>query len=57
MLETNVGYARQFKPLTESEKSQLLEKSKEAALTGEFEPFKTTRNYDGPIGRKIHGIS
>ncbi len=56
-LRQNVQFARQFQPLTEQAKQTLLAKSKAAALTGENEPFKTTRRFDGPIGRKLHGIT
>jgi len=56
-LRQNVQFARQFQPLTEQVRQALLTKSKEVAMTGENEPFKTTRRFDGPIGRKIHGIT
>ncbi|MFN7992206.1 MAG: aldo/keto reductase [Bryobacteraceae bacterium] len=39
--------ARTFKPLSESQLSALLAKTREAALTGKLEPFKTTPDYDG----------
>lgn len=35
-----------FKPLSHDQVSRLLEKTKEAALTGQYEPFKTTSDYD-----------
>ncbi|MBI1390472.1 MAG: twin-arginine translocation signal domain-containing protein [bacterium] len=56
LLHQNVAIAKQFQPLGENDKEILLAKTREAALTGEFEPFKTTTGYDGPIGRKLHGI-
>jgi predicted aldo/keto reductase-like oxidoreductase len=55
-LTANVGIATDFKPMSEDEQAKVLERTKEPALTGEFEPFKTTRNFDGRIGREIHGI-
>lgn len=56
LLEANVATARAFQPMSAEAQAQLLEKTKEAALTGQFEPYKTAPNYDGPIGRKLHGV-
>jgi aryl-alcohol dehydrogenase-like predicted oxidoreductase len=39
--------ARTFKPLSEAEVAKLLDKTKQAAMTGRFEPFKTTSQFDG----------
>jgi predicted aldo/keto reductase-like oxidoreductase len=39
--------ARTFKPLTPAELSALLAKTKDAALTGKYETFKTTTQQDG----------
>jgi predicted aldo/keto reductase-like oxidoreductase len=39
--------ARTFKPLTQSQLAGLVAKTKEAAMTGKFEPFKTTAQFDG----------
>jgi aryl-alcohol dehydrogenase-like predicted oxidoreductase len=36
-----------FKPLSNEQVCRLLEKTKDAAMTGQFEPFKTTSRYDG----------
>ncbi len=55
-LRENAETARKHKPMTMQERSQLLEKTKELALTGEHEPFKSTNRYDGPVGRKLHGV-
>lgn len=57
LLEANVATARAFAPMSAQAQAELLEKTKEAALTGNFEPFKTAPNFDGPIGRKLHGVS
>ncbi len=57
LLEANVATARAFSPMSAPAQAGLLEKTKEAALTGKFEPFKTAPNYDGPVGRKLHGVS
>jgi predicted aldo/keto reductase-like oxidoreductase len=39
--------ARTFKPMNSDEIAVLLAKTKTAALTGQFEPFKTTSQFDG----------
>jgi len=39
--------ARTFKPLSEAEMAKLLDKTRQAAMTGKFEPFKTTSQFDG----------
>src|SRR3954454_11943073 len=39
--------ARTFKPLTQQQISGLVEKTKQAAMTGKFERFKTTTQFDG----------
>jgi aryl-alcohol dehydrogenase-like predicted oxidoreductase len=56
-LKANVGFAQAFRPMGQMEQVELLDKTKDMGLTGKFEPFKTSPNYDGPIGRKLHGIS
>ena len=38
---------RTFKPLTEEERTKLLERTREAAAKGKFEPFKTSSIFDG----------
>ena len=39
--------ARTFKPMGEAAMAKLLEKTRQVAMTGEFEPFKTTARFDG----------
>jgi aryl-alcohol dehydrogenase-like predicted oxidoreductase len=39
--------ARTFKPMSEAEMAKLLDKATQAAMTGKFEPFKTTSQFDG----------
>jgi len=39
--------AKTYKPLTESQISALVAKTKAAAATGKYEPFKTTAQFDG----------
>lgn len=39
--------ARTFKPFNKAQLSALVAKTKQAAMTGKFEPFKTTAQFDG----------
>jgi aryl-alcohol dehydrogenase-like predicted oxidoreductase len=39
--------ARTFKPMSEADMAKLLDKTRQAAMTGKFEPFKTTQHFDG----------
>lgn len=56
-LNANIALAKTFKPMDRSEQTSLLAQTKEAGLTGEYEPFKTPPNFDGSVGRRLHGIS
>jgi len=56
-LEANTECAQAFEPMSQMEQAALLDRTEEAALTGKFEPFKTAPNFDGPVGRKLHGLS
>ena len=47
ILDQAIEAAQTFKPLTRAEVAALLAKTKDAAMTGEFEPFKTTQQFDG----------
>src|SRR5260370_7208165 len=38
---------RTFRPLSETQLQAIVSKTREAAMTGTFEPFKTTAQYDG----------
>lgn len=55
-LEQNVGIAKRFKTLSPEHVAEVLDKTRLAAADGQYEPFKTTRQFDGPVGRKLHGI-
>jgi aryl-alcohol dehydrogenase-like predicted oxidoreductase len=46
ILEQALQVARTFRPMTEREVAALLGRTAKAALTGEFEPFKTTSIFD-----------
>jgi predicted aldo/keto reductase-like oxidoreductase len=56
ILEANVALAKSFRPMSAEDQASLLARTREAALTGEYEPFKTAPNFDGPVGRKLHGV-
>ncbi|KPK41525.1 MAG: hypothetical protein AMJ65_09290 [Phycisphaerae bacterium SG8_4] len=56
-LEANASLAQAFRPMSQTEQARVLDKTKEAASTGKFEPFKTPPNFDGPVGRRLHGLS
>jgi aryl-alcohol dehydrogenase-like predicted oxidoreductase len=55
-LKTDISLARNFKPMTESEKQTLLAKVKDEAGDGRHELFKSTKNFDGPHHRRQHGF-
>ena len=46
ILEQAFAVAKNVKPLTQAEKTALLAKTKEAAMTGKFEKFKTDTKFD-----------
>lgn len=47
ILKQALDVAKAFKPLTEKETGDLLARTKQAAMRGEFERFKTTNAFDG----------
>jgi predicted aldo/keto reductase-like oxidoreductase len=55
-LRSNLEMARTLKPMTAEEKAAILARTREVALTGERERFKTTRDFDGTFGRGLYGI-
>ena len=46
-LDQAVEADRTFKPMGDAAMAKLLEKTRQAAMAGEFEPFKTTAHFDG----------
>jgi predicted aldo/keto reductase-like oxidoreductase len=54
VLEQNLATARSFEPLADDERVDLLRRSAPFA-TGEFERFKTARDFDANEGRVAHG--
>ena len=47
ILDQAIEAARTFKPMSSTEVSALLAKTKDVAMSGVFEPFKTTTQFDG----------
>jgi aryl-alcohol dehydrogenase-like predicted oxidoreductase len=56
-LKQNVGIARGFRPMPDTEKDQLLSMAAPEGGDGRHELFKSTKVYDGPHHRKQHGFA
>jgi uncharacterized protein len=55
VLEQNLEIARTFKPMEADEMDALRERCRAFAADGRYERFKTTKFYDGDLGRQQHG--
>jgi len=55
ILEQNLAIARGFRPMTPAEMDALRERCRVLAADGRLERFKTTKFYDGDLGREQHG--
>jgi predicted aldo/keto reductase-like oxidoreductase len=55
VLEQNLAVARDFTPMSDSEMAALRDRCRTFAADGRFEKFKSTKFYDGDIGREQHG--
>jgi uncharacterized protein len=53
-LEQNLGIVRNFKPMDANEMQSLRDRVRTFALDGRYELFKTSKKYDGKIGREQH---
>ncbi len=56
VLKQNLEVARGFQPMHESELAALRQRIKGDAADGRYELFKSTKKYDGDIGRTQHGF-
>ena len=56
LLHQNLEVARGFQPMPARELSALRTRVKQYASDGRFELFKSTKKYDGRIGRELHGF-
>lgn len=57
VLRQNLAIARAFKPMTPDEMEKLRTRVKEAAQTGKYELYKSSRDFEGPIGRAQHDVA
>jgi len=55
VLHQNVAIARGFKPMSPQEMQTLRERCRPSSGDGHLELFKTTKQYDGRVGREQHG--
>jgi len=53
--EQNLAVARDFTPMTDAEMEALRERVRSVAADGRYEKFKSTKFYDGDLGREQHG--
>ena len=56
VLMQNLEIARGFTPMTSAEMDALRERCRRLASDGRYEKFKTTKFYDGDLGREQHGF-
>ena len=57
VLKQDLTIARNFKPLSDTERTQLLARVKPVAGDGRHERFKSTQLFDGPYHRQQHGLT
>lgn len=57
VLRKNLDIARRFVPMSHEDRLALRTRVAAHAADGRFELFKSTRDYDGRIGREQHGLS
>jgi predicted aldo/keto reductase-like oxidoreductase len=55
VLRQNLAIVRGFKPMAPTEMQALRQRCKSFAADGHLELFKTTKKYDGGVGREQHG--
>ena len=56
-LKQDLAIARNFKPMSDSEKTQLLARVRDEAGDGRHELFKSTQQFDGVHHRRQHGFA
>jgi aryl-alcohol dehydrogenase-like predicted oxidoreductase len=56
VLHQNLRVARGFQPLSAGEMQAVREGCRVEAADGHLELFKTTKKYDGDLGREMHGF-
>lgn len=55
VLHQDVAIARGFRPMSSEQMAALRERCRASAADGHLELFKTTKKYDGGVGREQHG--
>jgi aryl-alcohol dehydrogenase-like predicted oxidoreductase len=55
ILRQNLAIARKFVPFSSAEMQRLRDRCRGDAADGRYELFKTTKKYDGDVGREQHG--
>ena len=55
VLRQNVSIARGFRPMTPEEMQELRQRCRSFAADGHLELYKSTKKYDGGVGREQHG--
>ena len=55
VLHQNLAIVRDFKPYSSAEMQHLRDRCRPDAADGRYELFKTTKKYDGDVGREQHG--
>ena len=55
VLNRNLAIARNFQPMSPQEMDALRDRCRDIAADGRLEKFKTTKFYDGDLGREQHG--
>ena len=56
VLHQNLEVARNFQPLNAAEMQSIRDACRYDASDGHLELFKTTKKYDGDLGRQMHGF-
>ena len=56
VLHQNLEIARGFQPFSAPEMQAIREACRSGASDGHMELFKTTKKYDGDLGREMHGF-
>jgi len=56
ILQKNLALARESEPMNEKDREAIRQRTREVALQGTLELFKSSRRYDSAVGRRLHGV-
>jgi hypothetical protein len=56
LIEPHLEVARGFQPFSAAEMQTIRDACRSGASDGHMELFKTTKKYDGDLGREMHGF-